>query len=190
MHTNRARHGKGQRMIPVSLLLGGFAVLVARNAIASSFQSPSDAAALSRQLEAAKATDWQAALDPAVSPTRRGTFLNQMNKADLAIRELRYGFTVSKYAIDDALWIPPKHIAPVLRAQLIEQLEQARALDDRNEQQMLNNLAWTNSPQPADTEAFDERKREVDEVVEDLQIGAPVHWSDIKQALVVPASPY
>ena len=55
---------------------------------------------------------------------------------------------------------------------------------------MLNGLAWSNSVAPVDTVTFDERKAQVDRVIEDLKIGAPVHWSDIKQALVVPPSPY
>src|ERR1700722_10526324 len=49
---------------------------------------------LLQQLETAKQTDWNAALDPSVSTVRRGTFLNQMNKADLASKELSHGFTV------------------------------------------------------------------------------------------------
>jgi hypothetical protein len=145
---------------------------------------------LVQQLETAKQTDWNAALDPSVSTVRRGTFLNQMNKADLASKELSHGFTVPQSEIEDALWVPPKHISPEERAQLIRQLKQTRQQDDQNEQNMLNDLAWSRSAAPADTTIFDGRKEEVDKVVMDLEIGAPVHWSAIKEALVVPASPY
>jgi hypothetical protein len=144
---------------------------------------------LIQQLDAARKADWNAALDPSVSPVRRGTFLNQMNKADRASKELSHGFAVPQGEIDDALWVPPKHISPEERAQLIRQLKQARQQDDHNEQNMLNDLAWSRSAAPADTAIFDERKQEVDAVVKDLEIGAPVHWSAIKQALVVPTSP-
>jgi hypothetical protein len=145
---------------------------------------------LIQQLDAAEKADWNWALDPSVSPVRREAFLNQMNKADLASKELSHGFAVPESEIEDALWAPPKHILPEERAQLIRQLKQARKQDDQNEQNMLNDLAWSRSAAPVDTSIFDQRKQEVDKVVMDLEIGAPVHWSAIKEALVVPASPY
>jgi hypothetical protein len=145
---------------------------------------------LIQQLESAKKADWNAALDPDVSPMRHGTFLNQMNKADRASKELRHGFAVPQSEINDALWAPPKHISPEERAQLIRDLEQAKQQDEQREQQMLNDAAWSSSAAPVDTVTFDERKRQVDAVIKDLEIGAPVHWSAIKQALVVPGPPY
>jgi hypothetical protein len=170
------------------LLLSPFSALATNSQ--APVQSPDLRSDLIRKLETAKQADWDAAMDPTVSPVRQGTFLNQMNKADRAIKELSHGFTVSQSEIDDALWMPPKHITPEERAHLIEQLKQARLQDDRNEQKMLNDLAWTNSREPADTETFDERKAQVDRVIKNLEMGAPVHWSDIKQALVVPPSPH
>lgn len=145
---------------------------------------------LVQQLDAAKKADWNAALDPSVSPVRRGTFLNQMNKADRASKELRHGFAVPQSEIDDALWAPPRHISPEERAQLIRKLEESKQQDERNEQQMLNDLAWSRSAAPANTAIFDEREQQIDMVVKDLEIGAPVHWTAIKEALVVPTSPY
>jgi hypothetical protein len=145
---------------------------------------------LIRRLDAAKKADWDAALDPSVSPVREETFLNQMNKADRASKELSHGFSVPQTEINDALWAPPKHISPEERAHLIQELNQARQEDEQNKQNMLNDLAWSRSAAPADTSIFDQRKQEVDAVVKDLEIGAPVHWTSIKQALVVPTSPY
>jgi hypothetical protein len=147
-------------------------------------------AKLIQELEVVKQTDWSAALDPSVSPVRHGTFLNQMNKADRASKELSHGFAVPPGEIEDALWVPPKHISPEERAQLIRQLKQVRQQDDQNEQNMLNNLAWSRSAAPVDTAIFDQRMQEVDTVITDLKIGAPVHWSAIKEALQVPYSPY
>jgi hypothetical protein len=117
---------------------------------------------LMQQLDAAKKADWNAALDPSVSAVRRGTFLNQTNKADLASKELSHGFTIPQGEIEDALWAPPKHISPEERAQLIHQLKQARQQDDQNEQNMLNDLAWSRSTAPVDTATFDDRKQQVD----------------------------
>jgi hypothetical protein len=182
-----------------------FLVTVVASTVPLFFAAPSIAAAQSsttanllsqqiskliQQLEAAKQADWNAALDPSVSPVRRGTFLNQMNKADRASKELRHGFSIPQSEIKDALWSPPKHISPEERAQLIRELEQAKQQDERNEQQMFNDAAWSHSAAPMDTVTFEQRKEEVDRVVENLEIGAPVHWTAIKQALVVPISPY
>jgi hypothetical protein len=172
------------------LLFIAMPALSADQSLIATNPSSQQTSKLIQQLDAAKKADWNAALDPSVSPVRRGTFLNQMNKADRASKELSHGFTVPQGEIDDALWAPPKHISPEERAQLIRQLKQARQQDDHNEQNMLNDLAWSRSAAPADTAMFDERKQEVDAVVRDLEIGAPVHWSAIKQALVVPTSPY
>jgi hypothetical protein len=178
------------KIIPFTFLLFVFPALAANTSLPATVQSPQVTSNLLQQLEAAKSSDWEAALDPTVSPVRQETFLNQMNKADRAIKELTHGFTVSQSEANDALWMPPKHITAGERAQLIAQLQQARQQDDHNEQRMLNDLAWARSSAPADTTVFDQRKARVDRVLEDLEIGAPVHWSDIKQALVVPASPY
>jgi hypothetical protein len=165
----------------------GFASEVNSTKESLSAQQTSD---LIQRLNSAKTADWDAALDPSVSPVREETFLNQMNKADRASKELSHGFPVSQSEIDDALWSPPKHISPAERAQLIQELTLARQQDDQHEQNMLNDLAWSRSAAPADTIVFDEHKQEVDAVVKDLEIGAPVHWTAIKQALVVPPSPY
>jgi hypothetical protein len=151
--------------------------------------SPQQTSDLIQRLNSAKKADWDAALDPSVSPVREETFLNQMNKADRVSKELSHGFSVPQSKIDDALWAPPKHISPEERAHLIRQLEAARQQDDQNEQTMLNDLAWSRSAAPADTVIFDERKQEVDAVVKNLEIGAPVHWTAIKEAMVVPAIP-
>lgn len=178
------------KLVPLAFLLLVLPAIAANTQVPAMVQSPQLRSDLIQELETARNTDWDAALDPTASPVRQGTFLNQMNKADRAIKELSHGFAVSQGEIEDALWMPPKHITVEERARLIQQLQLARQQDDLNEQQMLNDLAWANSDAPADTVTFDQRKEQVDRVVEDLEIGAPVHWSDIKQALVVPPSPY
>jgi hypothetical protein len=177
------------RLVPFLLLIAlpAFAADTPSAAAAKSQANRSD---LIQQLETAKRADWDAALDPTVSSIRHGSFLNQMNKADRAIEELTHGFAVPQSEINDALWMPPKHITVEERAKLIEQLKQAREQDDQNEQRMLKDLAWNDQAAPADTSTFDERKTLVNGVIKDLEIGAPVHWSDIKQALVVVSSSY
>lgn len=182
--------GKSGKLISLAWLAFVSPAFAADISLPPMIKSPQLRSDLIQQLEGARNSDWDAALDPAVSPVRQQTFLNQMNRADRVIKELTHGFTASRSEINDALWVPPKHITAEERADLIEQLERARRQDDQNEQRMLNDQAWTESSAPADTATFDQRKARVDRVLKDLEIGVPVHWSDIKQALVVPPSPY
>jgi hypothetical protein len=145
---------------------------------------------LIQELKTAKSADWENALDPNVAPVTQEDFLDQMNKADRAIKELTHGFEVPQSEIEDALWSPPKSISPGLRITLIHQLEDAVRSDDRNEQAMLNDLAWSDSAAPADTVTFDQQRALAQGVIKDLEIGEGVHWSTIKEALEVPQSPY
>src|ERR1019366_10629184 len=75
--------------------------------------------------------------DPDLTPVRREDFTVKAAKADRAIKELQHGFTVSPDRIEDALDIPPRHLTPEKRVQLIHQLQQAKALDEQREQEIL-----------------------------------------------------
>jgi hypothetical protein len=147
-------------------------------------------AALVEELETAEREDWNNALDPRVAPSEREDFLDQMNKANRAIRELTHGFEVPEAEVDDALVMPPKSLSAARRLLLIRRLQDAVRQDDHNEQAMLNDLAWSDSAFPADTAKFDQQKELANEVIKDLEIGEDVHWSTIGKALVVPQSPY
>jgi hypothetical protein len=142
------------------------------------------------ELQDAKRLDWTSALDPHVRPSEEEDFLDQMNKADRAIKELTHGFEVPQSEIDDALVVPPKSLSESQRTRLIRQLQDAVEQDDRNEQEMLNDLAWSDSAAPADTFKFDQQKELANGVIKDLEIGEDVHWSTIKEALVIPQNPY
>jgi hypothetical protein len=109
-----------------------------------------------------------------------------MNSAERVIKELAHDFEVPRQQIADALWVPPKSITSEERERLIRQLQEAKRADDHNEQEMLNDSAWTDLAAPVDTATFDLQKELVDSVVEDLEIGEGVHWSTIKDALYVP----
>src|SRR5271168_4778985 len=98
----------------------------ATTAAVSPLISPKEKSAVIRQLTLAKDNDWQSALDPSVDPGTKDDFLEQMNKADRAIKELTHGFEVSKSELDDALWEPPKSISRERRSALIARLEEAR----------------------------------------------------------------
>lgn len=151
------------------------------------FLSMQEKAQVIRKLQAAKELDERHAVDPNVSGVTAADSAAQAAKADKAIRELTHGFEVSETNLANALQVPPTHLSPQRRADLIRQLKDAKALDDRREQELLNDYF---SDQPVDTDKFDAQKKQVDEVVKDLEIGEDVHWSTIRAALKVPASPH
>ena len=175
-------------MISLSILLSACAQSAAH--LHTPTITTQNKAALVERLASAKRQDWSNALDPHVKPSEEEDFLDQMNKADRAIKELNHGFEVPHSEISDALWEPPKSLSSNKRAQLVRRLQDAVQQDDRNEQAMLNDLAWSDSVAPTDTFTFDQQKALAESVIKDLEIGKDVHWSTIKEALVVPQSPY
>jgi hypothetical protein len=140
-------------------------------------------------LEAAKTADRNGEMDPRVTPMTRDDFIDQMLKADRVIRELTHGFEVPEHQVADSLWVPPRSITDEERTQLIRQLQMAKKEDDHNEQEMLNDSVWGNIA-PIDTATFDHQMQLADSVIEDLEIGEPVSWSTIREALYVPPSPF
>jgi hypothetical protein len=143
-------------------------------------------AQLIKRLQIAKELDQSEAFDSDLTPVRRADFTVQAAKADRAIKELQNGFAVEPGEIEDALDIPPRHLTPEKRRQLIHQLEQAKTLDDQREQEIL--IYWQDD-EPIERTQFEIQAARAGNVAKDLQLGESVHWSDIKQALYVPADP-
>jgi hypothetical protein len=139
-----------------------------------------------KRLQVAKELDQSNAYDPDLTPIRRADFTVQAAKADRAIKELQHGFAVSPGEVEDALEIPPRHLTPEKRVQLIHQLHQAKALDEQRAQEIL--IYWQDD-EPVERTEFDLQAERAAKVAKDLQLGESVHWSDIKQALYVPADP-
>lgn len=139
-----------------------------------------------KRLQVAKELDQSNAFDPDVSPVRREDFTVQAAKADRAIKEIQHGFPVEPNEIEDALEIPPRHLTPEKRMQLIHQLQQAKALDEQHAQEIL--IYWQDD-EPVERSEFDIQAERAANVVKDLQLGESVHWSDVKEALYVPADP-
>ena len=143
-------------------------------------------AQLIKRLQAARELAQSDAVDPDLTATRREDFTVQAARADRAIRELQHGFVVEPAEIDAALDVPPRHLTPQKRAALIQQLQQAKALDEQREQEIL--IYWQDD-EPVERNRFNVQAERAAEVAKDLQLGESVHWSDIKQALYVPADP-
>jgi hypothetical protein len=135
---------------------------------------------LIRQLEAAEEADLSSARDPRISLVRKEDFFEQADKAERAIRELMYGYDVSQAELADALAVPPKNLSPEVKADLIRQLRDSIALNDRREQSMLNNYF---SAADVDTTPYDAQKAFTAAVVKELTISDDVHWDTVQQAL-------
>jgi hypothetical protein len=157
-----------------------------RSHVAEAPSSAQDTAALIKHLQAAKELDDSGAIDAQVRPPRREDFVVQSAKADRAIRELQTGFAVPQSEIDDALEVPPRHLTPEHRAQLVKQLTEAKRLDEARAQEIL--IYWRDD-EPVERSAFDLQAERAGEIAKDLQLGDSVHWADIQQALYVPADP-
>lgn len=148
--------------------------------------SADQTAQLIKRLQVARELDQSNAFDPDLTAVRREDFTVQAAKADRAIKELQHGFAVEPGEIEDALDIPPRHLTPEKRLQLIQQLQQAKALDEQREQEIL--IYWQED-EPVERTKFEIQAEHAAEVAKDLQLGESVHWSDIQQALYVPADP-
>jgi hypothetical protein len=153
------------------------------NAIEQSAASDQMTQTINR-LQIAKARDDGNINNPNITAVRREDFTVQAAKADRAIKELQHGYPVPHDEIEDALWeVPSQRISPEYRAQLIQQLLQAKQLDEKREQEIL--IYWKDD-QPIERSKFSVQAEYAAKVAKDLQLGESVHWAEIEEALYVP----
>jgi len=157
-----------------------------RNPAPDRITSEQQRAELIRELEAAEESDQNNARDPQISFVRKEDFFEQADKAERAIRELLYGYDVPQPELADALAVPPKTLSPQEKADLIRQLHDAIALNDRREQSTLNDYF---SAACFDTASYDVQKSFAAAVIKELTIGEDIHWDTIQEALRVVAHP-
>jgi len=142
--------------------------------------SPSERAELIGQLQQARETDLMRAKDTELDPVQLGDYMTQAGKAETAIKDLSERSNVSESEISDALFVPPQHLSAAQRAELIKQLEQAKALDDQ---------MWRNHQGGWDA-TFEQdcnvQAGRVDRVVNKLETDTPVSWSEIQDAMFIP----
>ena len=176
----RIFHSRGVA-IPISLSL--LCLSSCSNAI-SAGMSPRERAQLIEQLQEARQTDLKNAMDTALGPDAAGDYMMQADKAETAINDLNGHQNVPESEITEALLVPPKHISPALRAKLIDQLEQAKTLDD---EKWRNNLGgW----EVTLTQDCSIQSMRAERVIKDLETGRPVSWWAIDQAMYVPDEVY
>jgi|GEM_PF-2758827 hypothetical protein len=140
---------------------------------------------LMRRLEEAEEINENDARDPRIDLVRREDFFEQAAKAERALRKLLYGYDLEPEELTEALAVPPKHLSPKLKAELLRQLQDSIALNDRREQEMLNNSFSAANFDPG---PFDQQKALAAAVIRELTIGEDVHWDTLQAALrVLPA---
>jgi hypothetical protein len=138
------------------------------------------------QLKQAKALDENSSKDPSVSSLRREDFFNHATQADLAIRDLERGFFVPEDVLAYALEVPPKHLAPVQRAALIQQLKDAMRKDESREQAV---VGWSDNiynEDPAASSEFGGQVQLAEKEIRNLAEGNHVSWDELQRALYVP----
>lgn len=146
--------------------------------------SPQQRSQLIEQLQEARQTDLANAEDTSLGADAAIDYMRQADKAEKAINDLNAGSSLSSSEISDALFVPPQHLSPEMRAELIKQLQLAKALDD---ERWHDNLGGWN---PILTEDFNIQSMRAKRVINDLQTDSAVPWWEIKQALYVPDEAY
>ncbi len=120
-------------------------------------------------------------MDTSLGPIAQGDYIAQAEKADSVIRALNQDSDVPQSEISGALFVPPKHLSPEMRVQLVERLKQARALDDEK---------WHNNLGSEDeswlTLLCDIQSRRATRVIKKLETGERVSWSEINEAMTTP----
>ena len=168
--------------IPASIVIA-FSLLVLSSCSSEEFAvvPPQERVQAIEQLQQARQTDLEDAKDISLGPIAEGDYLAQADKADSAIRDLKQHSDVPRSEVSDALFVPPKHLSPAMRAQLVKKLEQARALDDEK---------WRNNLGSEDenwlTLLCDIQARRATRVIKKLETGEPVSWFDINDAMTTP----
>jgi len=131
--------------------------------------------AIIKWLQTAEQIDKQESKDPGVSPERQADFAAHAAKADLVIRKLQHGFAVPQSEIEEASEIPAKAVR-AHKDQLLAQLKQIRQDETRDER-----LNYTDDPVGLDR--LRQQKAQTSAVIEKLEIGEFVPWTEIVQAL-------
>jgi len=127
------------------------------------------------KLEAARQKDLSEANDSSVSPQRQADCAAQAQLADDVIKRLQHGFPVPQWQIELASEVPPKSV----RAEKEQLL--ARLKEIREEQQRDERLNYGDNQVGLDR--LREREAQTQKVIEKLEIGEFVPWSDVVQAL-------
>jgi hypothetical protein len=132
-------------------------------------------------LQAAREIDLSNAKDPEVGPAASGDYSLRADKAAQVMDDLEHGQYVSQSQIDAAMFVPPKSLSPAQKAQLINELNYARNLDDRG--------WWDWTRDPVIAQDFSVQKKKANRAIRDLETDQQISWSEIDEGLAVPRYP-
>src|SRR5271165_5799206 len=134
-----------------------------------------------RQLQAAREADLSNAMDPALGPVASGDYSVRADKAAQVLSDLEHGQYVSKSEVNEALFVPPKSLSLEERAQLVDELRAARALDNQG--------WWDWTRQPVIAQDFSVQEIKANRAIKDLETNQQVSWQEIQEGLQVPEYP-
>lgn len=135
---------------------------------------------LIQQLREAQQLDKSYALDVSVGPVAAGDYMLRADRAADVIDKIEHGERVSRAEIADALFVPPKSLSESERAQLVERLQQSWERDQRG--------WWDWTRDPVIAQNFNVQGKKAERVIRELETNQPVSWSEIQEAMHVPAN--
>jgi hypothetical protein len=134
-----------------------------------------------RQLQAAREADLSNAMDPTLGPVASGDYSVRADKAAQVMSDLEHGKYVSRSQIDEAIFVPPKSLSLEERAQLVNELRAARALDNQG--------WWDWTWDPVIAQDFSVQEIKANRAIKDLETNQQVSWQEIQEGLHVPEYP-
>jgi hypothetical protein len=134
-----------------------------------------------QRLQAARAVDLRNARDLDVGPVASGDYSHRADNAEQVMTEIEHGKYVFQSRIDAALFVPPRSLSLEQRARLVDELKEARAMDDRGWWE------WTRDPIIA--QDFSVQEIKANRAIKDLETNQQVSWSEIDEGLRVPRYP-
>ena len=135
-----------------------------------------------RQLQEARDMDLSNAMDIAVGPVASGDYSVRADHAAQVMNELEHGQYVSRSEINEALFVPPKSLSLEQRAQLVDELRAARALDNQG--------WWDGTRDPVIAEDFSVQEIKANRAIKDVETNQQVSWQEIQEGLQVPQYPW
>jgi hypothetical protein len=164
----------------IALFLAVSSLALVLSACEQSQPSPQQRALLIEKLEVAKKADIENAADSKADSGQILDSIHQAKKAQRVIQLLQQGEEVSQPEIDDALDVPSGPLSAEARTELIKELKTAEERDKLGEQTHDPAEDWLG------WDSYREQRHRAEKVLQALEIGQHVPWSEIQQALQVP----
>ena len=152
------------------------AFFVAFSIAGSAIAEPSaETQAIIQKLQTARQRDLAEANNPNVSAARQADCAAQADLADDVIKRLQHGFSVPQWQIDLAGEVPPKSVKAE-KDKLLARLKEVRDQQKADEKRDYGD-------NPVGLDRLREREANTSKVIEKLETGEFVAWSEVVQAL-------